>query len=294
MTDSLFGAVAQASRELMKYGFATEKFAAVVQRNKLTDAEVLALAKVFDCLMAKKESARVEFLLRTSRLPLKAQKIFDNLDHWRNVERLRSLPTLSAIYAHKNLAFIGRLGTSKTHLPRLLGAPAVSMDLKPTSFKMTELRDRMISARRAGRESSLLSSLVRPSCLIIDEVGHCEFDQENTRLFFDMVDRRYQKEGCSNMVLPATGIPPSGRKTSARTMLSCALWTASLMMPWSLPRGRASMAGSWRRFPCAQPPALPLHPGKPNKLCYPVAVYTNWRFSSGTKWLISPDSNTMA
>ena len=60
---------------------------------------------------------------------------------------------------------------------------------------MTELRDRMTSARRSGRESNLLSYLVRPSCLIIDEVGHCEFDKENTRLFFDMVDRRYQKEG---------------------------------------------------------------------------------------------------
>ena len=46
-----------------------------------------------------------------------------------------------------------------------------------------------------GKEASTLTSFVRLACLIIDEIGHCEFDKESTRLFFDMVDRRYNKEG---------------------------------------------------------------------------------------------------
>lgn len=150
MTDSLFETVAQASWELTKYGFSTKEFAAVVQQNNLTDAEVLAVAKVFDCLMAKKDSARVDFLLRTSRLPLKVPKTFDNFDFsritGRNVERLRSLPTLSAIYAHKNLAFIGRPGTCKTHLAQAFGRTCCEHGFKTYFIKMTELRDRMISA----------------------------------------------------------------------------------------------------------------------------------------------------
>ncbi|WP_443736321.1 ATP-binding protein [Treponema sp.] len=36
--------------------------------------------------------------------------------------------------------------------------------------------------------------------MITDEVGHCVFDKENTRLFFDLVDRRYNKEGPYNMI----------------------------------------------------------------------------------------------
>lgn len=47
----------------------------------------------------------------------------------------------------------------------------------------------------------------KPSCLIIDEVGHCEFDKENTRLFFDLVDRRYNKEGSSNIVFTSNRNP---------------------------------------------------------------------------------------
>lgn len=228
MTDSLFEAVAQATRELTKYGFTAEEFAAVVQKNNMSDAEVLAVSKVFDSLLAKREISAVNFLLRTSRLPLKAPKTFENFDFSRisgkNVDRLRSLPTLSALYSHKNLAFIGRPGTGKTHLAQAFGRACCEHGFKTYFIKMTELRDRMTTARRAGRESSLLASLVRPSCLIIDEVGHCEFDKENTRLFFDMVDRRYQKEGYANMVFTSNRDPAQWKENfSENDALLCAL-----------------------------------------------------------------------
>ncbi len=228
MTDSLFDAVASASRELTKYGFSAEEFATVVQQNDMTDVEVLAVAKVFEYLVAKMDTSTVNFLLRTSRLPLKVPKTFDNFDFSRitgkNVDKLRSLPTLSALYAHKNLAFIGRPGTGKTHLAQAFGRTCCEHGFKTYFIKMTELRDRMNSARRAGRESGLLASLVRPSCLIIDEVGHCEFDKENTRLFFDMVDRRYQKEGCANMVFTSNRDPAQWKENfSENDALLCAL-----------------------------------------------------------------------
>ena len=63
------------------------------------------------------------------------------------------------------------------------------------------------TTRWAGKEASILNGLVRPSCLIIDEVGHCEFDKENTRLFFDLIDRRYNKEGNFNIVFTSNKHP---------------------------------------------------------------------------------------
>lgn len=53
------------------------------------------------------------------------------------------------------------------------------------------------------------SSLVKPSCLIVDEVGRCDYDRPCTDLFFDVVDRRYEKEGPNAMVL-TSNIAPSG------------------------------------------------------------------------------------
>lgn len=228
MTDSLFDAVASCSKDLMKFGFSVEEFASLVQKNNMTDVEVLAVAKVFEYLKAKKDSSTVEFLLRTSRLPLKVPKTFDNFDFNRitgkNVDKLRSISTLSPLYAHKNLAFIGKPGTGKTHLAQAFGRACCEHGMKAYFIKMTELRDRMTDARRSGRASALLAALVRPSCLIIDEVGHCEFDKENTRLFFDMVDRRYQKDGYYNMVFTSNRDPAQWQENFCENdSLLCAL-----------------------------------------------------------------------
>ena len=139
MTDSLFEAVAHATRELTKYGFSTQEFAMLVQQHNMTDAEALAVAKVFDYLLEKRERSTVDFLLRTSHLPLKVPKTFDNFDFRRvtgkNVDKLRSLPTLSALYAHKNLPLLDGLVRARPIWPRLLGVPAVSMDLGVTSLR---------------------------------------------------------------------------------------------------------------------------------------------------------------
>jgi DNA replication protein DnaC len=48
---------------------------------------------------------------------------------------------------------------------------------------------------------------VKPTCLIIDEFGYCDFDKENTRLFFDVVDRRYSKDMPNPMILTSNVEP---------------------------------------------------------------------------------------
>lgn len=91
-------------------------------------------------------------------------------------------------------------------------------------MKASELRDRFTAARRVGKTDSCLKSLVRPSCLIIDEIGHCEFDKENTRLFFDLIDRRYNKEGNFNMVFASNKNPALWREDfNEDSTLLCAL-----------------------------------------------------------------------
>ena len=50
------------------------------------------------------------------------------------------------------------------------------------------------------------------TCLIIDEIGHCAFDKENTRLFFDLIDRRYNKEGSFNMIFTSNKNPALWRE----------------------------------------------------------------------------------
>ena len=112
---------------------------------------------------------------------------------------------------YKNIAFIGPAGTGKTHLAKAFGYECCQQGLRTYFIKMSELRDMFTTARRTGKTASVLNSLVRPSCLIIDEVGHCEYDKENTRLFFDLVDRRYNKEGNFSIVFTSNKNPSEWR-----------------------------------------------------------------------------------
>ena len=56
-------------------------------------------------------------------------------------------------------------------------------------------------------EDTSAGIFIRPACLIIDEVGRCEFDKENTRLFFDMIDRRYNRDGTNNIIFTSNKSP---------------------------------------------------------------------------------------
>ena len=74
-------------------------------------------------------------------------------------------------------------------------------------MKASELKAKFVNARKYGREDSVITGLVKPSCLIIDEVGRCIFDRESTGMFFDMVDRRYEKEGTNCMIFTSNKQP---------------------------------------------------------------------------------------
>lgn len=70
----------------------------------------------------------------------------------------------------------------------------------------------------------MLNGLVNLFGLIIDEVGHCEFDKENTRLFFDLLDQRYNKEGNINIVFTSNMHPSRWRSNfNEDDALTCAL-----------------------------------------------------------------------
>lgn len=227
MSDSIFEAV-EKSCQILKLDFSSIEFAKLAEEQDFSEKQIAAVVMVFRHLKEKKVETTIQTLLRLSRLPLKDPKTFENFDFsiikGRDANRLKTLPSLSAIYAHRNLAFIGPPGTGKTHLAQAFGYECCQRGIKTYFIKMTELRDKFTAARKVGKEASLLNSLVRPSCLIIDEVGHCEFDKENTRLFFDLIDRRYNKEGNFNIVFTSNKHPSHWRTNfNEDDTLLCAL-----------------------------------------------------------------------
>ena len=187
-----------------------DELAALASDNDMGDAELSALVATLDYLAEKRRLASIETLLRLSRLPRKEPKTFDNFDfariQGRDAGALSKLPALADLYARRNVAFIGPGGIGKTHLAQAYGRECCLRGLKTYYIKASELKGRLEAAVRRGNASRAVGSLVKPSCLIIDEVGRCEFDKACTDLLFHVVDRRYEKEGPNTMILTSNAV----------------------------------------------------------------------------------------
>ncbi len=227
MEPVIFDEIAKTA-EYLKLSTCAQEIADVITRNNYDDKSVKAISEFLMYLKEKRHDNLVNMLQQMSRIPLKSPKTFDNYDFGRingkNVDTLKNLSSLSTLYAHKNLAFIGPQGVGKTHLAMAYGRVCCDNEYKAYFLKATELNQKFTDARRLGKESAVINSLVNPACLIIDEVGRCVFDKANTRMFFDVIDRRYSKEGPSNMIFTSNKTPDKwGEFFGEDSSLLCAL-----------------------------------------------------------------------
>lgn len=227
MNGSIFEQIAQNAQD-MKLELTPEGAAALAMQKAWSDEQVEA---VRDTLLYVKEQKRlktVATLLRLSRLPLKDPKTFENFDFGQlkseQMDALKELSQLAPLYAHRNLAFIGPQGVGKTHLAMAFGRACCEAGYKAYFLKATQLHEKFRDALKLGKEASTITGLVKPSCLIIDEVGRCVFDKMETRMFFDVIDRRYNKDGPTTTILTSNLEPAQwGEFFSEDSSLLCTL-----------------------------------------------------------------------
>lgn len=138
---------------------------------------------------------------------------------------LRQLPSLANLHARKNIAFIGPEGIGKTHLAQAYGNRCCTLGFKTYYLKATELKAKLEKAIAENRAESVVNFMVKPSCLIIGEIGRRKFDGECTNLFFDTVDAATRKRAQTRSFSPATRRRSNGETSSLAATHCCALWT---------------------------------------------------------------------
>src|SRR5580704_12680158 len=142
-----------------------------------------------------RESRRIKAALQMARLgTIKTLSGFDfafqpSLDR----NRILALAQLDFIDRREVVHLIGQSGTGKSHLAVALGVEAVRAGRSVYFSPLGDIIDSLARADREGRLRERIRCLCRAQLLIIDEIGYLSVGASAGKLFFQLVNARYEK-----------------------------------------------------------------------------------------------------
>ena len=97
------------------------------------------------------------------------------------------------IHQNENIVFIGSSGVGKTHLSTAIGISAAKKRISTYFIKCNDLITQLKKAKLENRLEDRLRHFTKYKLLIIDELGYLPIEKEDSKLFFQLIDRRYEK-----------------------------------------------------------------------------------------------------
>lgn len=145
-------------------------------------------------LQARAES-RLNRRIKESKFPLlKPIETFDlgavpDLD----LRLFRDLAGGGYIQEHRNIIFLGRSGTGKTHMATALGIEACKKNFRTRFVTCYGLVNELVEARQERTLQRLIQKYVRCDLLVMDELGYIPFSKEGSELLFQVLAERHEK-----------------------------------------------------------------------------------------------------
>ncbi|MEB7415478.1 ATP-binding protein, partial [Mammaliicoccus sciuri] len=85
-------------------------------------------------------------------------------------------------------------GVGKTHLATAIGMAAAKKRVSTYFIKCHDLIQNLKRAQIENRLESRIKHYGKYKLLIIDEIGYLPIDNEDAKLFFQLIDLRYEKK----------------------------------------------------------------------------------------------------
>lgn len=111
-----------------------------------------------------------------------------------NEQEIKELCTLGFLERSENIVFLGPSGVGKTHLATSIGIAAAKRRVSTYFIKCNDLLQQLKRAKLENRLESRLKHFCHYRLLIIDEIGYLPIDKEDSNLFFQLIDRRYERK----------------------------------------------------------------------------------------------------
>ena len=94
----------------------------------------------------------------------------------------------------RNVIFLGRSGTGKTHLATALGMEACSQGIRTRFVTGCALANELIEARDEKVLSRVIKRYAGYGLLIVDELGYVPFSKEGAELLFQALAERHERK----------------------------------------------------------------------------------------------------
>ena len=111
-----------------------------------------------------------------------------------NKARIIELENLGFIEKKENIIFLGPSGVGKTHLATSIGISAAKKRVSTYFIKCHDLIAQLKKARIENRFEERLKHFNKYKLLILDELGYLPIDKEDSKLLFQLIDKRYEKK----------------------------------------------------------------------------------------------------
>ncbi|MEU7306329.1 IS21-like element helper ATPase IstB [Streptomyces sp. NPDC007189] len=145
--------------------------------------------------LAVRDDRRFRNGLRLSKLP--HHKTLEDYDFSFQPEldprKVKDLATLSFVEEKANVALLGPPGVGKTHIAVALAVAACRAGYSIYFTSLDDMVRHLKAAEDQGRLISKLTSYLRPSVLVVDEVGYQPLERAEANLVFQVISKRYEK-----------------------------------------------------------------------------------------------------
>ncbi|MYS80035.1 IS21-like element helper ATPase IstB [Embleya scabrispora] len=170
-----------------------DEFAKRADEAKMGYLDFLDLVLSEEC--AVRDDRRFRQGLRLSKLP--HHKTLDEYDVSFQPEldprKVKDLATLSFVEAKANAALLGPPGVGKIHIAVALAVAACRAGYSIYITSLDDMVRNLTAAEAAGRLTSKLGTYLRPSVLVVDEVGYQPLERAEANLVFQVISKRYER-----------------------------------------------------------------------------------------------------
>ena len=95
---------------------------------------------------------------------------------------------------NENVIFVGTSGVGKTHLAVGLGMAAAKRRISTYYITFNDLINQLVKANSENRADIKIKYFCKYKLLIIDEIGYLPITKEGAYLFFQLINKRYEKK----------------------------------------------------------------------------------------------------